>query len=326
MPPGKPREQGAENSMGIFPSKILLATDGSDEANLAAGTAAEIAAGTGSELYVVTVFQKSATVHPYYEVRFPEAAERYLRGAREEIQKVLDKQVERIGKSGAEVAGAHLKTGEPVGEIVALAEDMGAGLIVVGSRGLGGVRRALVGSVSTGVLRHAHCSVLVVRGRVGGRHGEGRVHPPAKLLVAVDGSEEATAAAGVATELAEAFGSEVHVAYAMQEERYRPHLGPEMWEGWEEGFERAKRSARSWVEAEAQRMKGEGTIKVEPHLLLGRPSAAIVWLAGETGADLVLVGSRGLGAMRRTLLGSVSDSVVRHAHCPVMVVRKEKEL
>jgi nucleotide-binding universal stress UspA family protein len=307
--------------MSIFPAEILLATDGSEGANLAAGTAAEIAAGTDSELYLVTVFQKSAIVYPYYEVRFPEAAERYLRRAREEIQKVLDEQAERIRKSGAEVAGANLKTGEPVAEIVALAEDMGVGLIVLGSRGLGGVRRALVGSVSTGVLRHAHCSVLIVRGR----HGEGQAHSPDKILVAVDGSEEATAATQTATEMAEAFGSEVHVAYALQEERYRPHLGPEMWEGWEEDFERAKRSARSWVEGEAQRMKGEGTIEVKPHLLIGRPDAAIVWLAGEIGADLVLAGSRGLGAMRRALLGSVSDSVARHAHCPVMVVRKEKE-
>ena len=71
---------------------------------------------------------------------------------------------------------------------------------------------------------------------------------------------------------------------------------------------------------------GNGTARAEPHLLIGRPDAAIVWLAEEIGADLVSVGSRGLGAMRRTLIGSVSDSVVRHAHCPVMVVRKEKEL
>ena len=184
------------------------------------------------------------------------------------------------------------------------------------------MRRALMGSVSTGVLRHAHCSVLIVRGH--GPEHEERGSLLGKILVAIDGSEEATAATQAAMETARAAGSEVHVAYAMQEERYRPHLGPEMWEGWEEGLERAKLSARSWVEGEAQRMKGEGAIKVEPHLLIGRPDAAIVWLAEEMSADIVVVGNRGLGAMRRTLIGSVSDSVVRHAHCPVMVVRKEK--
>lgn len=176
-----------------------------------------------------------------------------------------------------------------------------------------------MGSVSTSVLRHAHCSVLIVRDSP--EHE--RVFPPGRILVASDGSEEASAAAQVATEIAEATDSELHLAYAMQEERYRPHLGPEMWEGWEEGFEHAKRSARSWVEEEAQRMRGQDAQRVESHLVLGRPDAAIVWLAEEISARLVVIGNRGLGAMRRALIGSVSDSVARHAHCPVMVVRKE---
>ena len=62
------------------------------------------------------------------------------------------------------VVQAHLKIGGPVEEIVALAEETGAGLILLGSRGLGGVGRALMGSVSEFVARHAHCPVLVVRG------------------------------------------------------------------------------------------------------------------------------------------------------------------
>ena len=149
--------------MSIFPTTILLATDSSEEARLAALTAADLAKSTGSELHVVMVFQESANVHPYYEVRFPKAAELLRQQGREEVQKVLDEQVGRIRKDGAEVTEAHLETGEPDGAIVSLAEELGAGLIVVGSRGLGGVRRALMGSVSDSVVRHAHCPVLVVR-------------------------------------------------------------------------------------------------------------------------------------------------------------------
>ena len=62
------------------------------------------------------------------------------------------------------VAQAHLKIGGTVEEIVTLAEETEAGLILLGSRGLGGVGRALMGSVSEFVVRHAHCPVLVVRG------------------------------------------------------------------------------------------------------------------------------------------------------------------
>jgi nucleotide-binding universal stress UspA family protein len=170
------------------------------------------------------------------------------------------------------------------------------------------------------VLRHAHCSVLIARGY---DPSSEHARPPGKILVAIDGSEEASAAARVAGEIAKATGSEAHLVYAMQEERYRPHLGPEMWEGWQEGFEHAKRSARSWVEGQAERMRSERVKTVKSHLLLGRPDAATVWLAEEIGAGLVVLGSRGLGGMKRILTGSVSDSVARHAHCPVMVVRKE---
>ena len=59
--------------------------------------------------------------------------------------------------------GSHLTAGRPEAEIVTLAEQIGAGLIVMGSRGVGGIRRALMGSVSDSVLRHAHCPVLMVR-------------------------------------------------------------------------------------------------------------------------------------------------------------------
>ena len=69
----------------------------------------------------------------------------------------------KIEASGGEVEGSHLNAGRPAAEIVALAEQIGAGLIVMGARGVGGIRRALMGSVSDSVLRHAHCPVLMVR-------------------------------------------------------------------------------------------------------------------------------------------------------------------
>jgi len=63
----------------------------------------------------------------------------------------------------------------------------------------------------------------------------------------------------------------------------------------------------------------------QAHLVEGGVAQEIVGLAEEIGAGLIVIGSRGRGGIRRTLMGSVSDSVVRHAHCPVMVVRPEEE-
>src|SRR5215207_7534542 len=81
----------------------------------------------------------------------------------EESRERLRKQSWRVKVAGAPVAGTHLRMGAVDLEIVALAEELQADLIVMGSRGLGGVRRALMGSVSDSVVRHAHCPVLVVR-------------------------------------------------------------------------------------------------------------------------------------------------------------------
>ena len=76
---------------------------------------------------------------------------------------MLDEQMQRVGKSGGEVAGVHARVGRPDAHIVGLADELGAGLIVLGSRGLGPLRRALMGSVSDSVVHHAHCPVLIVR-------------------------------------------------------------------------------------------------------------------------------------------------------------------
>lgn len=71
--------------------------------------------------------------------------------------------MKQIEADGSTVTQAHLRVGRPDEQIVALAEEIGVGLIVMGSRGLGGLRRLLMGSVSDSVVRHAHCPVLIVR-------------------------------------------------------------------------------------------------------------------------------------------------------------------
>ena len=146
--------------MSIFPTTILLATDGSEEAQLAATTAADLAEKTNSELHVLTVGPEL----PLYELtEHPADFEDVLRENRREAKEMLEQQAERIEESGGTVKETHLREGRADEEIVELAEEIGAGLIVMGSRGQGRIRRALLGSVSDAVVRHAHCPVTIVR-------------------------------------------------------------------------------------------------------------------------------------------------------------------
>jgi nucleotide-binding universal stress UspA family protein len=148
--------------MSVFPTKILLATDGSDEAAMAAEAAVELSKQSGSEIHVAYVLPAPAQLigHHLYSA---EMRESLLGAAEREAETFLKERAEQIGADGGKLAETHLRSGEPDKEILRLAEELGAGLIVIGSRGLGAVSRALMGSVSESVVRHAHCPVFVVR-------------------------------------------------------------------------------------------------------------------------------------------------------------------
>jgi nucleotide-binding universal stress UspA family protein len=92
-----------------------------------------------------------------------EIRESLIGGAEREAEWFLKEQAEQIESDGGKVAETHLRSGDPDKEILRAAESLGVGLIVIGSRGLGAVSRALMGSVSDSVVRHAHCPVFVVR-------------------------------------------------------------------------------------------------------------------------------------------------------------------
>jgi nucleotide-binding universal stress UspA family protein len=150
--------------MSDFPAKILVATDGSEDAMLAARAAITLAHDTGAELHVLHVgpahVYPPATAGPTP----PQGSDEEIR---REAQGVLDWQVQEIEKAGGTIEEAHLRVGKPSEEILRLSEDIVAGLIVVGNQGLGSkfsrMRRFLMGSVSEKVSRYARCSVMVVR-------------------------------------------------------------------------------------------------------------------------------------------------------------------
>jgi nucleotide-binding universal stress UspA family protein len=152
-------------AMSIFPTRILLAINDSEEAELAALRAVELAQRIDSELHVVHVgvvpgFLMSDTAVRGYDRRLYEQIE-------DESRELLRKLSWRVKVAGGTVAGTHLRMGMVDLEIVALAKEIGAGLIVMGCRGHRGIRRAIEGSTSDAVIRHAPCPVLVVRSHEG---------------------------------------------------------------------------------------------------------------------------------------------------------------
>ena len=150
--------------MSTFPTKILLATDASEDAVKAAQMASDVANVSGSELHVLHVGNmKDFHVAPGAEQSFsPHTSS--LGEIRENAEKRLDGAVRQVEEAGGTVAEAHLRMGDPDEEILRFCEEHGDfGLIVMGSRGLGPIKRRLMGSVSESVVRHARCPVLVAR-------------------------------------------------------------------------------------------------------------------------------------------------------------------
>ncbi len=299
----------------MFPTKILLATDGSEESAQAARMAAVLSEKTGSELHVVYV---EPLPHPYAlseaTIYYPEMRDEVRQTANQEAREKLAAEVEKIGAT-REVAGSHARIGHPDAEISHLAEEIGAGLIVVGSRGLGPVRRLLMGSVSSSVVRHAHIPVLVVR--------DGGDALPGRILLAADGSEESRLAVRAAAEFSAKTDAEVHIAHVLPspERMYGPHFYSTGMKG--SLLERVEREAQEFLGRQAEEVSSAGGKVGGTHVLSGNAPAEIVKLAEELHAGLTVLGSRGLGGVRRALMGSVSDSVVRHAHNPVLVVRED---
>ena len=151
--------------MGLFPTRILLATDGSEEAELAALRAIDLAERTDSELHVVHVgvVPSFLTTDPGtrgYDGNLYELLE-------EESRELLRKLSWRVKVAGGTVAGTHLRMGAVDLEIIGLAKELGVDLIIMGCRGHRGIRRAVEGSISDAVIRRAPCPVLVVRSHDG---------------------------------------------------------------------------------------------------------------------------------------------------------------
>lgn len=293
--------------MDELPKSILLATDGSEDAVLAARAATSLSTRAGAGLHVVHAWQPTMPYVNYSAGMSVDLMKLY----EEDARKILDRQVDLVRAEGGEVAGAETVMAPPVDAILDLCERLRPDLVVMGSRGMGPVRRVLVGSVSEGVVHHAFCPVLVVRG------GD-EAWPPERVLVGDDGSEDALRAARLAARLGGLLGAEGVLVRAHEDP-------PEPIGGWSAEDRRRLDEART-REKEALEARADELARVfggRPEIRLVESDAVLALLEVAEEADeektLFAVGSRGLGAISRLRLGSVSTKILRAAGGSVLV-------
>ena len=140
---------------------------------------------------------------------------------------------------------------------------------------------------------------------------------PMRILVATDGSGPSDAALRLAGNLAAKTGAELHVLHVTLLSRY---IHPDVLS--EAQVARMKEEARARLETEEARARESGVEITRSHLRFGRADRETVELAQELGADLIVIGNRSGDAMSRMLLGNDAESIVRHAHCAVLVARE----
>ena len=289
--------------MDSFPMTVLLATDGSDDAALAARAAADLAARAGAALHVVHVWQPLGVGMAVYPgMPIVDFRAEYERASRA----LLDAEVARLAAGGV-AAQAHLRAGRPDDQVLAVGRELGADLIVMGSRGRGTIARLVLGSVSDGVVHGADRPVLVLRG------GEA-AWPPARVVIGDDGSPGARRAAEVALAVGQLLGLPATLVGV------QPDVPPAL--AVDEGYRRGelRRGERVLEERAADLGRLSGTRPVVK-AGFGDAAALLLHTAEEGEASvLIAVGSRGLGPLDRLRLGSVSTKVLHAARGPVLVV------
>lgn len=310
---------------------ILLATDGSEDALQAARIAVDLAGKTGAALHLVhawTPVALAAYAYPgmadaYYDPNVFEG----------DARATLATAVAQVEALGGAIAEQHLQMGNAIEVVTALGAKLSADLIVAGSRGLGPVRRLVLGSVSDGLVHHAERPILIARG------GE-MAWPPASVVIGDDGSADAARATDLAAQLCQLLGASATIVRALPEPKVPVERTGALVQAGSAFVGRAVtasvpgEAAREGLVARATTALGERAIALEarcgrrPAIVaaIGDPTALLLDTAAAAPQPALLaVGSRGLGAFSRFRLGSVSTKLLHAAPGPVLVVPHARE-
>lgn len=295
--------------------RVLLAIDGSTSSDRARDLVAGIDWPQGTEIRVVAVLEPGADLLgvPWMGVPITDQSgveESLVRQA----QTALEAAERAIERPGRDVSTVVLR-GRPASAIVEEAKGFKADLVVLGNRGHGPFETMLLGSVSAEVVDQAPCPVLVARTAA------------LKTIVYADDGSEGAELAGQLLADWPIFRGLTAVVTGVSDVAipWSAGLAPGLYEAVLESYDETVREARSEVAAlvdtSADRLADAGLV-TDVEVREGDPAAAIVAVARERTADLVVMGTRGHTGISRLLLGSVARNVILHAPCSVLVVRK----
>ncbi|MCZ2524063.1 universal stress protein [Streptomyces sp. HB2AG] len=285
---------------------VVVGVDGSPSSMEAVEVAAREARMRGTGLKAVRAFDRPGTHVPLG----PSPLGPVGGGLRQEVELSLAEAVQRARSTvpGTQVTGAAV-AGEPLAVLEAQSKD--AVLVVVGSRGLGGFSGLLLGSTAVHLSARGRCPVMVVRGRP---------DPAGPVLLGVDGSPEGAAAVAFAFAEASLRGTDLVALHAWNAWRPPDPGAPDLPVPPVYDADRIRdEEERVLTEALAGRREEHPDLEVHRRLLRARTRQALIDASGS--AQLVVVGARGRGGFAGLLLGSVSQALLHHAHCPVAVVR-----
>ncbi|ADJ15422.1 universal stress protein [Halalkalicoccus jeotgali] len=275
---------------------VLVPTDGSESARRSEGYAADVARAYGASVHVVHVVDL---------VALGSVAE--IDPAKREGHELVEAAAERVAARGVRVVRA-VRTGVPAPVIREYVAEASIDLIVMGTRGQSGLERRLLGGVTKGVVRSASVPVMTV-----GPGADRPAHYPyRRLLVATDGSDAALGAAEVGIDFARTYEAGLDVLSVVHGRR-------------SSGAIERIAAARDAV-TEVERLAAEAGIEdVSPVIEYGIPHRTITASADRNGIDLVVLGAYGRTGIRRHVLGSVAERVVRTAPVPVLTVRPRQD-
>ena len=285
---------------------VLVATDGSKYGRWGLNWVAKLPFVEPAKVTALHVLDLSALRAPFLWQPVMAGSERYIQ---EEIHRMEARSAKTLKEATQQLAALKLKgiarkEQGAIAPVILKRAPKRDGLLVVGSKGLDALDRFMLGSVSTNLIHHATCPVLVVKDEA---------VPLRRITLATDGSDaSAQALEFVLTKFQPDRSTDkggrapIHVSVI--------HVMPFL------KYPELKEAGHKLIEQSVQKLIQAG-FTAEAVCQLGKPAEEIMKVASKHHADLIVMGAKGLGAIARFLIGSVSTRVVQHANCSVLVVR-----